>query len=73
MRMRGIAVGPSQAGWCPADSLPSTTFSRASSPQQSNSSIEHDEIQRELLRLRQEVVRLRKENKELRQSVARAH
>lgn len=73
MRMRGIAVGPSQAGWCPADSLPSTTFSPASSPQQNSSSIEHDELQRELLRLREEVVRLRKENKELRQSTASAN
>ena len=58
MRMRGVGVGPTQAGWCPADSLP---------PPVSASSTE----QRELLLLQQEVARLRSENEALR--LARAN
>ena len=55
MRMRGMAVGPTQAGWCPADSLPPSPPSR-------------DQQQNELSVLRREVARLRKENAALRQS-----
>ena len=56
MRMRGMAVGPTQAGWCPADSLPPP-------PEPSR-----DQQQNELSVLRREVARLRKENAALRQS-----
>ena len=57
MRMRGIAVGPTQADWCPADSLPLSPLGA-----------EEGQEQREIVLLRQEVALLRRENAALRQS-----
>ena len=68
MRMRGVSVGPTQAGWCPADSLP-PVFSTSS---EGGDDGDEGEGRRELSRLRQEVARLREENRELRQPRAGA-
>jgi hypothetical protein len=68
MRMRGVSVGPTQAGWCPADSLPAV-FSTGSEGVDDG---DEGEDRRELSRLRQEVARLREENRELRQPRAGA-
>jgi hypothetical protein len=69
MRMRGVSVGPTQAGWCPADSLPAV-FSTAGSEGVDDG--DEGEDRRELSRLRREVARLREENRELRQPRAGA-